>query len=747
MSRSAAGFWQRFVPTISETERAALAAGTVWADGELLSGAPRLARLLGEPWPELTAAERAFLDGPVEEACRRVDPWELAQTGELPPALWAYLGEQRFFGLGLPSTWGGHGFSALAQSTIFAKLATHSLALSAVVLIPNSVGPGELLLAHGTPEQQAHWLPRLVRGEEIPCFALTEPGAGSDAASLVSRGVVERGADGTPWLRLDFEKRYITLAPVATLVGLAVRLEDPDELLGRGHHPGITVVLVPASTPGVEIGARHDPLGVPFPNGPIVGRNVRLPAANILGGPAKAGEGWRMLMEALSAGRAISLPAQSAGGIKLMARMAGGYAAVREQFGLPIARFEGIAAPLARLAGFAYLVDAARIYTAAAVDRGERPAVISALLKYQSTELCRRAVADAMDVMGGAAICRGPHNRVADGWLGAPIGITVEGANILTRTLIVFGQALVRSHPHMPRLLAAVESGRTTAVAVAVGRQVGGFAVNLLRALLHELGLGSWTSRPEAHRLLRQLGSRPNPPAAARQVLRRAVRLLRRGAARFALLADLAALSLGPRLKRRGALTGRLADMLGALFLALAATRRFLAEGCRGEDVALLAWSLDHCGRELDRAAAELAANLPSSRLGRWTWRSLAAWWSLHPLATPASDRLDRALADRLVTPGADRDRLTSDLHLPADPTSAVGRIEAALEAVVATAPLRAALRRQPRDPATGATDRDPLAAAIGRGELSEQEATTLRTAERLRAAALAVDSFSREQA
>ena len=469
------------LPAISDTERAALEAGTVWADGELFRGAPDFARLLAEPWPELAPRERAFLAGPVRQACELVDPWALDHDRELSAATWAFLREHRFFGLGIPETWGGHGFSAYAQSTIFATLASHSLALSAVVLIPNSVGPGELLQHYGTREQQDHYLPRLARCDEIPCFALTEPTAGSDAASLRAEGVVETGADGAPWLVLDFEKRYITLAPVATLIGLACRLRDPGNLLGQGLAPGITVVLLPAATPGVDIGRRHDPLGVPFPNGPISGRGVRVPASQILGGPARAGHGWRMLMEALSAGRAISLPAQSAGGTRLAARLAGAHARLREQFGLSIGRFEGVAEPLARLAGFAYLVEAARVYTCAAVDRGERPAVISAAIKQGTTELCRGAVADAMDVMAGNAICRGPHNRIADGWLGAPIGITVEGANILTRTLITFGQGVVRSHPWVRRALAAVDRGADLGLVAAVGGQLASFGVNLAR--------------------------------------------------------------------------------------------------------------------------------------------------------------------------------------------------------------------------------------------------------------------------
>ncbi|HEX2163122.1 MAG TPA: acyl-CoA dehydrogenase, partial [Thermoanaerobaculia bacterium] len=472
------------LPRLSESERQALAAGTVWADGELFSGRPDLAALARAPWPELTAAERAFLDGPVEEVCRLVDPWRLASERELPPEAWALLRRHRFFGLALPREHGGHGFSAFAQSSVYAKLASRSLTLSVVVLIPNSVGPGELLLAHGTPEQRRRWLPWLAAGDEIPCFALTEPGAGSDAAAIASRGVVFRGEGGRPAIRLDFEKRYVTLAPLATLIGLAVRLEDPEELLGRGTAPGITLVLVEASRPGVEIGRRHDPMGLPFPNGPLRGRGVVVGVDAIVGGAAGAGGGWRMLMEALSGGRAVSLPAQAVGGAETVARVAGAYAAVREQFGTPIARFEGIEEPLARIAGRAYAMEAARVLTCGALDAGERPAVVSALVKLRATELARRVAADGYDVLAGAALMRGPSNPLLDAWAAAPIGITVEGANVLTRTLIVFGQGAVRSHPWLGRAMAAAEGGDGGGLARALAGWGWSFARNLARAAL-----------------------------------------------------------------------------------------------------------------------------------------------------------------------------------------------------------------------------------------------------------------------
>ncbi|HUF77857.1 MAG TPA: acyl-CoA dehydrogenase, partial [Thermoanaerobaculia bacterium] len=627
-----------FLPRMSETERAALEAGDVWVDGELFSGRPDLRRLASEPYPELSPAERAFLDGPVEEVCRMVDDWQLHRARELPPEVWSYLKRERFFGLVIPEEYGGLGFSALAASAIFGKLASRSAGLSAVVLIPNSVGPGELLLAYGTEEQKARLLPRLARGEEIPCFALTEPEAGSDAAAIASRGVVFRGGDGRPWIRLDWEKRYITLAPVATLLGLAFRLEDPEELLGRGPEPGITVALVPTGLAGVEIGRHHDPLGVPMPNGPTRGRGVELPADAIVGGPAHAGHGWRMLMEALAAGRAISLPAQSVAGAKALARGVGAYAAVRRQFGLPIGRFEGIEEPLARIAGFAYALEAARVVTCGAVDAGRRPAVVSGLLKYRSTELFRSLAADGMDVLGGAGICLGPRNSLARAWIGAPIGITVEGANILTRTLIVFGQGVIRSHPWALRLLGAVEAGDPRALRWALLGQAASFLGNLVRA--------PWLSLTRG-RLVRS----PVGGDAARWWRR-----LAWAAASFALLADLALLALGSRLKLRGKLSGRFADALSWIYLAFATLRRFEAEGRPEEDVALLDWAAGECLHRADGALHGILENL-SGPLGPILRGPVALWSRLNPIARAPSDRLGGRVAAAILVPGARRDR------------------------------------------------------------------------------------------
>jgi acyl-CoA dehydrogenase len=711
-----------FLPALSDSEREALHAGTVWAEGALFSGRPDLRELARLPYPQLTDDERAFLDGPVELVCALVDDAEVQRTGALPEAAWRLLRSDRFFGLTLPREHGGRGFSALAASAVFGKLASRSLGLSALVLIPNSVGPGELLLHHGTPEQQGFWLPRLARGEEIPCFALTETEAGSDAASLTSRGVVERGEDGTAWLRLDFDKRYITLAPVATVIGLAFRLEDPDGVLGAGPSPGITVALVPVATPGVEIGV-HDPLGLPFPNGPVRGRGVRLPASAILGGRAGIGQGWRMLMEALSAGRSVSLPAQSAGGAKQVARVAGAYAAVREQFGQPIGRFAGVEEKLAAIGGLAYAMEATRVLTCGAVDAGERPAVVSALVKVLQTELFREVAGHGMDVLGGAGIMLGPRNLMARAWIGAPIGITVEGANVLTRTLIAFGQGALRCHPWTQRELAAVERGSTRALL----RALLGHAVHLVRNLAGATLLGLTRGR---------LARSPVDGPEARHWRR-----LAWAAARFGLWADLALVALGPKLKREGRIAGRLADMLGWMLVATATLRRFATDGRPAADRPLVDWAVAESFHRYQRAFEGLLINLAIPGLG-WLLRGPVSWWArLSPLGKPPADRLGSAVATLLQTPGEARDRLVAGTYVPADEQAPLRRLEIALVAAHRAQPLlgrvRAAMRRGSLPPGPVL---DAIGPAVTAGILTEAEAVALRSLLELRAEVVAVD-------
>ncbi len=710
------------VPTISETERAALEAGTVWLDGELFSGRPDWRRILAEPYPQLDARERAFLDGPVEEVCRLLDPWRVEQERALPPEVWTYLKQEGFFGLQIPEEYGGHGFSTLLLSAVFAKLVTRSMYLSSVVLIPNSVGPGELLLEYGTAEQQQYYLPRLARGEEIPCFALTEPQAGSDAASLTSRGRVFRHTDGDLRIRLDFDKRYITLAPVATLIGLAVQLEDPENLLdraaGQQSDLGITCVLVPATAPGVEIGRHHDPMGIPFPNGPIRGRAVEVGIDAIIGGPRYAGKGWRMLMEALSGGRAVSLPAQATGGAWWTARVVGAYAAIRHQFGLPIGRFEGVAEPLARIAGTTYLMDAARVFTCGALDGStdgerERPSVISALMKYNLTELGRGLMQDGMDVLGGAGICRGPSNLLADGYVAAPIGITVEGANILTRTLITFGQGILRAHPYARREVDSLEAGNSSALLEALLGHLAFFAVNSVRAVFHSLTLGRFAATP--------------PRAAVSKATRHYYRKLSWAAARFAVYTDLALFTLGSRLKRQGKLSGRFADVLSWLYLGLATLRRFEAEGRQAQDLPLVHWALQTALARIQTSFEGICSNF-GGPLG-WWMRGPERWIVRStPIGRAPSDHLDRELAALLQQPSTARDRLSGEIFADEDAVPTLGRLERALRLSGETAELE---RRAAKD---------------GDEQLSTADQARLDEAREARRRAIEVDNFTFEE-
>jgi len=715
------------VPEMSETERAALEAGDTWADAELFSGRPNFAKLLAEPYPGLTAAEQAFLDGPVEEVCRLVDPQEVERTKEFSPAVWECLRRHRFFGLAFPPEYGGHGFSALACSAVFGKLTSRSMPLSSIVLIPNSVGPGELLIEVGTQQQRDYYLPRLARGEEIPCFALTEPHAGSDAASITSRGVIFRdvGGDGELKLRLDWDKRYITLAPIATLIGLAFKLEDPENLLGKGRELGITCALVPAHLPGVEIGRRHDPMGVPFPNGPTRGHGVVVPIDAIIGGRDYAGRGWQMLMEALSGGRAVSLPAQATAGAKYLARVTGAYAAVRKQFGVSIGRFEGIEEPLARIAGSAYLLEAARVYTCGALASGHRPAVISALMKYNTTELARRASIDAMDILGGAAICRGPRNLVAEGYTASPIGITVEGANILTRTLIVFGQGAIRCHPYALRVLEAIRAGDVKAFRRAFTGQVLHFIANFLRAGWHSLTGGLFAGSPVGGKTAtywRKLGW---------------------AAAAYAFYADLAMAALGGKLKFRGKLTGRLADILSWLYLGLAVLRRYEAEGRQKEDLPLVRYAAETCLAQIQQGFEGLLANFDVPVLAPLLRGPVAAWHRFLRFGKAPADRLGSQVARILLEPGAQRDRLTSGLY--EQPGTALAELEQAFTLTIAAEPILGKVRRAQR---AGQLEKSAmndalLAKAQEQGVISREESELLAESRRATAKAVAVDEFT----
>lgn len=725
VSRPVMALFKRALPPLSKTEKEALEAGTVWWDRELFSGQPHWHKLLAQPAATLTPAEQAFLDGPVETLCAMLNDWRItAEEKNLPPEVWHYLKKERFFGMVIPREHGGLGFSAQAHSAVVARIAGRSITAAVTVMVPNSLGPAELLRHYGTDEQRDHYLPRLADGREIPCFALTSPEAGSDAGAMPDVGRVcrqeFRGRKDTLGVRIDWNKRYITLGPVATLLGLAFRLEDPDGLLEPGQETGITLALIPTGTPGVVIGKRHNPLDIPFLNGPTQGHGVFIPLEWIIGGPARCGQGWRMLMDCLSEGRAISLPALSAGAAKTASRVVGNYARVRKQFGLPIGRFQGVEEVLGRMAGQTYLMEAARRLTAGAVDQGEKPSVISALTKYQMTERMRQVVNDAMDVVGGAGISLGPSNLLGRMYQSIPVGITVEGANILTRTLIVFGQGAVRAHPFLLRELQAVEADDATAFDDAFFGHVGFAVGNVARTLW--LGL---------------TGGRPfTAPVQGREGAH--YRRLSHLSARFAMVADVALLTLGGSLKRRESLSGRMADLLSHLYLGSAVLKRFHDEGALEADRPLLDWAMAHHLHGAQESLHEFLANFP--------YRPVA--WLLHLLAfplgrhqAPPGDQLTALAAQRLLEPSRDRDRLTDGIHIPLDENEPLARLESAARFAVLAEPLEKRVKAFART-ANLPKGADPVQAALEAHILTSLEVHTLNRARTLASQVIQVDDF-----
>jgi acyl-CoA dehydrogenase len=724
------GIFRRIMPAMSDTEREALEAGSVWWDGELFSGRPHWPKLLEAPAPRLSPAERTFLDGPVETLCEMIDDWHITHDEhDLPPEVWSYIKDNGFFGMIIPKRYGGLEFSALAHSAVVLKISSRSITAAVTVMVPNSLGPAELLLRYGTDEQKDHYLPRLASGEDVPCFALTSPEAGSDAAAMIDRGVVcRREFNGEPdvlGIRLDWEKRYITLGPVATVLGLAFKLYDPDRLLSRKEELGITCVLIPTDTPGVEIGDRHLPLNQAFMNGPNCGRDVFIPMDWIIGGAERAGQGWRMLMECLAAGRSISLPSLSTGAGKLVCRATGAYARVRKQFKTPIGRFEGVEEALARMAGLTYMMDAARTLTAVAVDSGESPSVASAIVKYHLTESMRQVVNDAMDVQGGSGICMGPRNLLGRAYQAIPISITVEGANILTRSLIIFGQGAVRCHPYVLDEMRAVEDDDAEAFDRAFFGHMGFAISNAVRSLC--LGLS---------------GARL-APAPVRGPAGRYFQQLARMSAAFALAADVSLLVLGGSLKRREKLSGRLADVLSWLYLASAALKRFEDQGRPREDLPLLRWVCEHALYEMQYSLDGLLKNFPNRPVA-WLLR-----WLVFPLGKPyrgPSDRLGHQCADLLLAPSEVRDRLTEGLFIPTQTDQALGRLERALTLQVALAPLEKRVRTAVKSgELTSASEHELMEQARERRVISDEEYAQWQTALAATRDAIMVDAFDKE--
>jgi acyl-CoA dehydrogenase len=720
---------RRMLPPFSRTEQEALEAGTVWWDGELFSGHPNWNKLLAHPQPELNDDEQAFLDGPVEELCRMLDDWRITdELHDLPQEVWQFIREQRFFGMIIPEEYGGLGFSALAHSQAVMKIAGRSVTAAVTVMVPNSLGPAELLLRYGTNKQKDYYLPRLATGEEVPCFALTGPEAGSDAAAIPDTGIICHGyfeGQEIVGIRLNWDKRYITLGPVATVIALAFRLTDPDHIISMSGEPGITLALIPANTPGITIGSRHDPLGVPFQNGPNRGRDVFIPLEWIVGGKKGAGQGWRMLMECLAAGRSISLPALSTGGAKYIARVAGAYARVRRQFRLPIGRFEGIEEVLARIAGQCYLMDALRVMTCGAVDRGERPAVISAIVKYQCTERLRKVINDGMDVVGGSGICRGPHNLLSRFYQAAPIGITVEGANILTRSMIIFGQGAIRCHPYIHKLMLAAANPDAD-------RGMTDFEQLLSDHFAFTL------SNAACSFIFAFTGGRPSmaPPGPAHRYFLAANRF----SAAFALTADLALLTLGGELKRREKISGRLADILSHLYVISALLKQFEDRDWPYDELPLVEWGCEESLYAIQESFTGLLQNLPF-RPAAWLLRLL-----IFPLGRRfrgPSDQLGWKVASILLGPSSVRDRLTAGLFIPDEPDDPFRKLEDALDKSIAAEPVERNLRDAVKEGRlTGGDEEALLEEGIARGIISEGDANLVRLALAARSDVIRVDDF-----
>src|SRR3954452_16051007 len=657
--------WARGVlPAMSNTEREALEAGDVWWDADLFTGNPDWSKLLAVAPAALTEEEKAFLNGPVDKLCAMLDEWKINwEWRDLPPEAWAFIKRHKFFGMIIPKEFGGLGFSPYAHSEVVRKLSSRSLTAAVTVMVPNSLGPGELLMRFGTKEQQDRWLPRLAEGADIPCFGLTSPEAGSDAASMIDTGIICKGSfEGREvlGLRLNWHKRYITLGPVATLVGLAFKAYDPDHLVGPQQELGITVALIPSHLPGVDIGKRHLPSMQVFQNGPNKGHDVFIPMDYIIGGQQRLGQGWKMLMTALAAGRGISLPSLSAAGAAYAARTTGAYARIREQFNVPIGKFEGIEEPLARIAGTAYLLDAARRLTCAALNQGHHPAVISGIMKLHATERMRLAIDDAMDIHGGKAVIDGPQNYLGGLYRSVPVAITVEGANILTRNLIVFGQGAIRAHPYLLLEINALgEVDRAKGLDAfdrAFWKHVGHSFATMFRAWSRSWSGGMFAPAPDAG------DATPF------------YRQLSRYSSAFALCADMALLTLGGALKRKEMLSARFGDILSELYLLSAALKRWQDEGRQKEDFAALEWCMASGFRTIENRFAEIFGNLPN-RFVAVMLKFLTQPFGARVLGPV--DRVVHQCAQLILEPSAARDRLTPDLsHV--DDDGGVARLEKA---------------------------------------------------------------------
>lgn len=725
-------FFKQRMPTMSRTENEAISAGTVTWEADLFRGNPNWHKFLNLAKPTLTDEEQAFIDGPVNELCGMINDWDITHNrADLPPEMWQFLKEKGFFGLIIPKQYGGKEFSAYAHSQIIVKISGLSITVSTTVAVPNSLGPAELLLHYGTEEQRNYYLPRLARGEEIPCFALTSPDAGSDASAMTDYGIVcwgEYQGQKTLGIRINFNKRYITLAPIATVIGLAFKLFDPDHLLGNKTDIGITCALIPRATAGISIGRRHFPLNTPFQNGPIYGKDVFIPIDWIIGGKAKAGKGWTMLMECLAAGRAITLPASAVGGAKVLTYTAGAYARIRRQFHQPIGKFEGIEEPLARIGAYTYIMDAARSFVTGAIDKGEKPSVASAIVKYHVTELGRKLGLDGMDIHGGKGICLGPNNYIGRGYESSPIAITVEGANILTRSMIIFGQGAIRCHPYILKEFAA--AGEDDPVIALkqfdklIMKHIGYTISNVVRSFTLALTSGFIVVAPKSH-------------------FKRYYQHSTRFSSAFALMADACMLTFGGNLKRKEYLSARLGDILSYLYLISATLKFYHDHDEPAEDDVLVKFACDHCLYDLQERLNELIRNFPIR------WFSFILRALIFPLGrhfAKPKDKLHHKIAQLLIAPTTVRDRLSYGAFTRVLDTNMLSAVQDALIKSITIEPLEKLIRDAKREnKISGYTMLELAQSALDNQLISLEQFDQYIAAEEARRKVINVDDFANE--
>jgi acyl-CoA dehydrogenase len=718
---------------MSETERDAIEAGSVWWESELFRGAPDWQKLHNYPSVKLNDEEQAFVDGPVNELCAMIDDWDITHKRlDLPEQVWTFLKKNGFFGMIIPKKYGGLEFSAYGHSAVVMKLAGRSTSVGVTVMVPNSLGPAELLLHYGTEAQKDHYLPRLANGTDIPCFALTGPEAGSDAGSIPDTGIVCEGEfEGKQvlGLKLNWEKRYITLGPIATVLGLAFKVYDPNGLLGGKVELGITCALIPVTTPGITIGNRHFPMNSAFQNGPNSGKDVFIPMEYLIGGADNIGKGWRMLVESLSAGRGISLPAVGAAAGKTTARFTGAYAYIRKQFNTSIGKFEGVEEPLARIGGLSYVMEAGRLLTLSALDNGVKPSVITAILKHYNTEMMRQVLNDSMDVHGGKGICMGPSNYLARPYQSIPVGITVEGANILTRTMIIFGQGAIRCHPYLVKEMDAATMSDDAAGALAFDKALTGhiayFVTNLCRAFVFGISGSHLAASPVSGRIgtyYKRLGQMSSA---------------------FAVTSDLVLMILGGSFKRKEKLSGRFADALGYMYYASAVLKKFEDDGRQKADIPLVEWSAKHCLYQVQIALDEILRNFPVKSLG------ILARIIIFPLGLnlrQPNDSLGHRVSSLLISPSEARDRLTHGIYISEDDNDNTGCLEDAFEKVLLAEPIERRLKVSQQVKSGLQSYQQWIDELVATSVLKPEEADTLLSAQAATRKVIMVDDFTTEE-